>query len=308
MDFEVSSPPVYPFGQDLVKIHAWTPVDAFSEEFPLEVRVEFGATRHEISETRRSGPPRPFRRYRIRVRHCELKYNLSGCEVLLQTKYQYVLQGGQVQSRAELQSTARTENRIKVFGETSARIGDRGASGGARALFGIGRRQDHDQQLVAQAVAHEEIEIIAPIPNGWSIGRVADGTVVRGSEQNCLWSRYFQEPVDGYPTTYIVKFERTAPTADMCFIVRAEAGLHIERLDAGGRPKPEAIGGERAAVIASMRSRIAGLKLEKLMNDLPLAVVKYKVHRPRGVNSSAARPRTTAANQDRKIREKRSRQ
>jgi len=83
-----------------------------------------------------------------------------------------------------------------------------------------------------------------------------------------------------------VKFLEDAQQCTMNFAVSARGGLYVQRVDAGRRLRSEVRGKERISVVEMMRSKIAGIVLEKtLRGEVILAKCSYVAHRDNGLAS-----------------------
>jgi hypothetical protein len=276
-NFEITEGPIYPLGPDIVKFEAQAIGNNFSSEFPLRLNVTFGDT--EIEHEYRNIFTSTKRNYRISVKHCKLIDSLDGCSINEETKHRQPIQSGSLSDQSSIKISNERAGEASVHMAVDPSVFTTGLISkmfGLAASAKVQSKRGSDQKITYKS----QIDLIEPIPNGWTIGIEGIGDPYRANTNYCLRSIYFDEINAKHGSSCTVSFQRDADEARLNFGVYARGGLFVQRVDAEGRLQGETTGQERSSLIEEMRSRIAGIILEKsLPAGAVLARCKFVVRR-----------------------------
>jgi hypothetical protein len=298
-NFEIAEGPIYPLGPDIVKFEAQAIGNNFSSEFPLRINVTFGDT--EFEHEYRTLLKATRRNYRISVKHCKLIYSLDGCEISEETKHRQPIQTGSLSDQSSVKISSERDGEASLHLSIDPSVI---ATGILSKMFGLAAsakvqaKRGKNQTITYKS----QIDLIEPIPNGWTIGIEGIGDPYRANTNYCLRSIYFDEINIKHGSSCIVSFQPDAEEAKLNFGVYARGGLFVQRVDDEGRSQGEVTGQERSSLIEEMRCRIAGIILEKsLPAGAVLARCKFVARRgsSQDPDDNAVQPKVAGARKPR---------
>lgn len=240
---------VYPFGPDFVRIDLRCASNSFTELLPLNVAAAFDSFEAEIPSS--SG----VKKLTVSVRFCHLTIRESNCEVVLDSLSSQTLQEGAFEATSETDKSAEINVGL-----------DAGSFPKFLARLGFKRK--------IRSKSRQYTQLVAPVGSGWRIGIKDLGDPLRADNNFCLLSLYLVKGRDPRNGNFLLKL--SAAQSEISLTINARDGLFVTRHTIGkASPADDA---QREATIEWMKSRIAGMVLEKILPEpVVLAHERYTI-------------------------------
>jgi hypothetical protein len=256
--------------KDLVELQVCTSSNDFTTSFGLNISLTVGEDYFRPDDIKRrrmspmwfllaNQPTAEHKPFRVRLLHCRLTYVLSGCRIPIKSKYRHSLQSGNFLT--EIEERFKTDNAVKGNASSSAqaRIGTTGGSvrlsGNANVETGRSSKEESD----GSAKTKPEIAVIEHAPNGWFIGHPLLGDPRQAMNDYCLSGSYFDQTSEGLDHSCKVEF--LSEEARLFFVLTVRDGIYVDK--PGPDSKRRATSDERIRVVECMRSKLAGILVER---------------------------------------------